>query len=68
MAFVGFRNQFVEHDFTSISLGQACAHGRAFVIRHDVEAGAARLNFRLPDCVSEHFDHHVIQYTTGPVA
>jgi hypothetical protein len=83
VAFVRFRHQFVGHEFPSIRLGQSSAHGRPFLIRHDVDSGAARLyfarifrklflvflgpSFRLLDGVSEHFDHHAIQYTTGPV-
>jgi hypothetical protein len=84
VALVGCRHQFVGHEFSPICLGQSSAHGRPFLIRHGVHTGAARLYFarifrklflvflgpslRLPDCVPEHFDHHVIQYTTGPVA
>ncbi len=84
VAFVRFRHQFVGHEFSSVGLGQPSADGRPFVIRHDVDTGAARLyfarvfsklflvflrpSFRLPDCVPEYFDHHAIQYTTGPDA
>jgi len=77
------RADLIGHEFSSIRLGQTSAHSRSLVIRHDVDAGAPRLNFarifgqlflvflrpgfRLPEGVSEHFDHHAIQYTTGPV-
>jgi hypothetical protein len=83
VAFVRFRHQFVGHEFASVGLGQPSADGRPFVIRHDVDTGTARLDFarifsklflvflrpgfRLPDSISEHFDHHENQYTTGPV-
>jgi hypothetical protein len=67
VAFVRFRDQFVGHEFSSIGLGQSSAYGRPFFIRHDVDIGVPHLYFRLPDSVSENFDHHENQYTTRPI-